>query len=276
MDVHLPRQLKTQLLSPLGMMPRAFRSRALPLICGRDERGESIVKGFSLALLSSQRRSRSSSAPSFNGSPSLASIKESLERNALLFPNKVAVSDGRIKLTNTELFERSLHLARLFREHFRLEAGAHVSFASSNRSECIEVYAACGMAGVVCAPVNCVLEEKEMSAVFSNSKPKVVFVEESLLEKVCKALRISSLKHIKAAPFGRHQVGGADTEVIVWGDQYQSLMAISRHDDDCSEEGDCARNVGGEQVGTSTCTDVALKDRICDLDESWLCLHSSG
>ncbi|GAB5363223.1 hypothetical protein AAMO2058_000865300 [Amorphochlora amoebiformis] len=182
------------------------------------------------------------------GMPYLASISESIALQAILQPNKVAVRDLRRSLSFDEFFRRSQRLAGRFME-LGIRPGQHVSFVSSNRSECMEVYAACAMSQVVCSPVNCCLEAKEMAPILSNSKPKVIFTETRLIDKVQKAVRLAS----------KHEPDNLGSpEFVTWTD-------------DVEPKGEYEKEWMSMAQSQQP---YPLPDP--DLDAHWLCLHSSG
>jgi acyl-CoA synthetase (AMP-forming)/AMP-acid ligase II len=90
-------------------------------------------------------------------------IGESLRRNALKFPKKIAVRDERGELTYAELNARVNHLANSWRG-IGLNKKDHVAVLLGNRNEHVEVLFALAKAGLVGLPLDPKWRGREISA----------------------------------------------------------------------------------------------------------------
>ena len=88
---------------------------------------------------------------------------ESLRRNALKLPKKLAVRDERGELTYAELNGRVNHLANSLRG-IGLNKNKHVAVLLGNRSEHVEVLFALAKAGLVGLPLDPKWRGREISA----------------------------------------------------------------------------------------------------------------
>jgi acyl-CoA synthetase (AMP-forming)/AMP-acid ligase II len=90
-------------------------------------------------------------------------VGESVRRNALKFPKKVAVSDERGELTYKELNARANQLAHSL-QRIGLNKGDHVAVLLGNRSEHVEVLFAIAKVGLVGLPLDPKWRAREISA----------------------------------------------------------------------------------------------------------------
>jgi acyl-CoA synthetase (AMP-forming)/AMP-acid ligase II len=103
-----------------------------------------------------------------------------LQRNSLLRPQALALSDAQRDCTWRELDERTSSLAGALVER-GLRKGDRVMVLSANRVEVLELFFAAAKSGVIICPVNPTFSLPEIEYVVSNVRPGLVFAERSIL-----------------------------------------------------------------------------------------------
>jgi long-chain acyl-CoA synthetase len=93
-----------------------------------------------------------------------------LERNSVLFANRVAIIDidQEKRLTYAELNRRVNQLANSL-QMLGISSGDHVAFLMNDKAECLELLFALNRIGAVWVPVNCRFTEKEVLAQIQHS-----------------------------------------------------------------------------------------------------------
>jgi acyl-CoA synthetase (AMP-forming)/AMP-acid ligase II len=104
-------------------------------------------------------------------------IDHLMKRSARLFPDVVAVHDGRARRTFAELALRASHLAAGLKTT-GLGVGDRVAIVARNRVEYVELYFALAELGAVAVPINWRLRSHEMAYIISDSRARAIFAEE--------------------------------------------------------------------------------------------------
>lgn len=121
-------------------------------------------------------------------------IGDTLEKNRRFYPDRLAVTDGKRRITYREFTGnvfRTMHV--LF--HLKLAKGDRVACLLSNVPEIMELYFAVPFSGMIIVPLNYRLSPEELRFQLEDSGAKVLVVEKQFLEKI--ALIRSDLKGIK-------------------------------------------------------------------------------
>jgi acyl-CoA synthetase (AMP-forming)/AMP-acid ligase II len=105
----------------------------------------------------------------------------SLNKALTLFPNKVAIVDADKRFTYAQLGKRIANLVAAMQE-LGLRKGDVVAIAAPNCHEYMEVYYACGIAGIVLSPLNYRLAAREICAILEEAEAKLVFVHKDFAE----------------------------------------------------------------------------------------------
>ena len=91
-----------------------------------------------------------------------------LRKAVELYPEKIGVIDGDIRLTYVEVHKRVSSLARFFQEQ-RIEAGDRIAILEPNSHEFLETYYACAGIGAILNPLNYRLSAEEISFILRDS-----------------------------------------------------------------------------------------------------------
>lgn len=102
---------------------------------------------------------------------------DALLRNAQRFPNKLALDDGRVKRTYSDLQLRTNCLANYFLKQ-GICPGDHVALSCGNRSEHLEVIFALAKIGVTAVPFDHHWSRQESDAMLNFFAPKAFVIEE--------------------------------------------------------------------------------------------------
>jgi acyl-CoA synthetase (AMP-forming)/AMP-acid ligase II len=102
-----------------------------------------------------------------------------LERAASLYPASEAVVDGDVRLTYSQLRDRSARLAAFF-DSQGIQKGERVSALLWNGHEFIETYFACAAVGAVLNPLNVRLALPEFAAVLHDCTPRWLIADSRL------------------------------------------------------------------------------------------------
>jgi acyl-CoA synthetase (AMP-forming)/AMP-acid ligase II len=97
-----------------------------------------------------------------------------IQNTARRAPAAAAVIEGDRTLTYAQLDERSNRLADVLVRGFDVQRGDRVALLTPNRTEIVEVMAACAKLGAVYCGLNFRLGEEEYDAILENAAPKLV------------------------------------------------------------------------------------------------------
>ena len=98
------------------------------------------------------------------------------ERNARLFPNKVAIENDNHKITFAEMLDMVRSLGNGLKTH-GLKSGDVIAVLSRNSEQFFLLYGAAAYIGAIIAPINWRLSADEILYIISDCTPKVIFVE---------------------------------------------------------------------------------------------------
>jgi len=109
---------------------------------------------------------------------SFCTVKHLIERNARLYPNKIAMKEFETgkKCTFKQLKDRSYRIGKALRS-IGLKKGDRVGILSQNSFEYMEAILYVPSAGFIFVPVNFRLAAGEMAGVLSDAEPLVLFVD---------------------------------------------------------------------------------------------------
>ena len=99
----------------------------------------------------------------------------SLNKALTLFPNKEAIVDGEKRFTYRDLGKRVANVVANM-QALGLRKGDVVAIAAPNCHQYLEIYYACGIAGIVLSPLNYRLAVREMSQILIEADCKLLFV----------------------------------------------------------------------------------------------------
>jgi acyl-CoA synthetase (AMP-forming)/AMP-acid ligase II len=92
-------------------------------------------------------------------------------------PDRIAVVDGEIHLSFSQVLENAYRLASTLRSK-GLSAGSVVSFQLPNWHEAVVINLACSIGGFVCNPIVPIYRDAEVGYILKNSRTSVLFVPE--------------------------------------------------------------------------------------------------
>lgn len=110
-------------------------------------------------------------------------ISDFTKKNARLYGNKLAVIDGDVKITFALFDERVNRLANAILK-MGLAKGDRVAVLSENAYQYVELYFACGKAGLPIVPLNFRSASKELVYVINDSSSKLLFFGDRYLDTV--------------------------------------------------------------------------------------------
>lgn len=96
-----------------------------------------------------------------------------LTRAATLYADRVAVVDGKIRLTYSALEQRVRRLAGAFAAR-GLEPGDRVALFGRNSFRSLEVHLACAQAGLILIPLNIRLAQPEIAFILNETGARLV------------------------------------------------------------------------------------------------------
>jgi acyl-CoA synthetase (AMP-forming)/AMP-acid ligase II len=127
-------------------------------------------------------------------------VGDTLTRTAWRMPDKLAVVDGKKRLTYAELNEQVNKLANSLSSH-GYKRGDRISLLAGNSLEFLLTYYACAKLGVVCVPINTGWMADEIGYVLGHSKAQGVIVESQLADNLLPALEsVGTLQEVVLAP----------------------------------------------------------------------------
>ncbi|MCF8567951.1 acyl--CoA ligase [Alicyclobacillus tolerans] len=133
-------------------------------------------------------------------------LPETLSRSAVLYPDKLAIVQGNVRLSYNQFYERVLAAARYLRGSLNLETGERLAIIEKNTIEfCIMVYAAL-VAGLIVVPVSTKLKPPEMAVILNNARVRAVFTEIEDLDQKLSGLLETPVYFIKS----RHLIADGD------------------------------------------------------------------
>jgi crotonobetaine/carnitine-CoA ligase len=108
-----------------------------------------------------------------------------LEAQALVHPEKVLVQElpTGVKRTYLETRDQAARYAGTLAQS-GVEAGDRITIICSNRIEFLDLWLGCGWQGAIAAPINTAVKGLQLEHVLGNSDPKVIVVEDDLLERL--------------------------------------------------------------------------------------------
>lgn len=118
-------------------------------------------------------------------------IGETLERNRRLYPERVAITDGRKQVTYKEFVGKVYRLMNTLLD-MGLAKGDRVACLLSNIPEYMELYFAVPMCGMVIVPLNYRLASEELRFIIENAGASALFVEgtfQKAIDAILPALR---------------------------------------------------------------------------------------
>ena len=107
----------------------------------------------------------------------------SLNKALTLFPGKEALIDGSKRFTYKQFGARVAGLIAALHS-LGLKKGSVVSVAAPNCHEYMEIYYACGIAGIVLSPLNYRLSVREIAAILEDSESGALLVHSDFVDKV--------------------------------------------------------------------------------------------
>lgn len=121
-------------------------------------------------------------------------LGDTLERNRRFYPDRMAVTDGRRKVTHGEFTDRVFQLMHGLLE-LNLAKGDRVACLLSNMPEIMELYFAVPFRGMIIVPLNYRLSPKELQFQLEDSGSRLLVVEKQFVDKI-ESIRLD-LKGIK-------------------------------------------------------------------------------
>jgi long-chain acyl-CoA synthetase len=121
-------------------------------------------------------------------------IGDTLERNRRFYPDRMAVTDGRKRLSYREFVDRIFRLMNALFD-LNMAKGDRIACLLSNVPEIMEVYFAVPFNGMVIVPLNYRLSPKELQFQLEESGARLLVVEKRFMDKV-ESIR-SDLRGIK-------------------------------------------------------------------------------
>ena len=123
-------------------------------------------------------------------------LDEIVRRNALRFPDKLALMMDQNARTWSELDQRIDQLANAFIAE-NLKPGDRLAILAFNCPEYLEIYFACARTGVIAVPVNFRLTEDELTEILDHAQPLLFIAAQECLDLARPvSARISSIKKI--------------------------------------------------------------------------------
>ena len=113
-------------------------------------------------------------------------VSHTLQRAFSLFPERLAVIDGEVRLTYRELTERVQRLAAALRAR-GLQPGDRVAIVDWNSHRYLETYYACAHAGLALMPLNSRLSSRELISILKDADARALLFSEpfvNLFEEV--------------------------------------------------------------------------------------------
>lgn len=140
-----------------------------------------------------------------------------LERPVLQFPDKIALIDGETRLTYREFGDRVYQLANGLRAQ-GVNQGDAVAALCLNHHRFIEIYFACHALGAIVVPLNIRLAAPELIYILTDSKTRVLFIDEPFLPML-EAIRegTSDLKAVYFSDHGDTPDGMKNLEELIEG-----------------------------------------------------------
>jgi len=118
-----------------------------------------------------------------------------MERNARLFPNKVAIEHGNHRITFAEMLDMVRSLGSGLKAH-GVKSGDVIAILSRNSEQFFLLYGAAACIGAIIAPINWRLSTDEIQYIISDCTPAMIFVE-SEIEKLVAQLSFHGLPSSK-------------------------------------------------------------------------------
>lgn len=110
-------------------------------------------------------------------------IGDTLERNRRFYPDRLAITDGKTRVTHKEFADNVFRtMQALF--HLNLARGDRVACLLSNVPEIMELYFAVPFSGMIIVPLNYRLSPKELQFQIENSGARILVVEKQYVEKI--------------------------------------------------------------------------------------------
>ncbi len=103
----------------------------------------------------------------------MASIVEQVFANAVKYPDKVALTDGKLSLTYAELSRQILYAKEILENEYQLNNGDAVIIAANKQLSFVAVYFACHLIGVIVLPLAPDINEKRLSLIVKRTNPRL-------------------------------------------------------------------------------------------------------
>lgn len=110
-------------------------------------------------------------------------IGDTLERNRRFYPNRMAVTDGKRKVTHKEFTDNVFRLMNALFD-WKLARGDRVACLLSNIPEIMELYFAVPYSGMIIVPLNYRLSTKELQFQLEDSGARLLVVEEQFISRI--------------------------------------------------------------------------------------------
>jgi len=123
-------------------------------------------------------------------------ISDITRKNASLYPNRVALIDGYVKINFYEFNQRVNRLANAI-VNLGLSKGDRVAVLSENAYQYMELYFACAKAGLPIVPLNYRSASEELAYVIDDSSAKLIFFGSrylNIVKKIKNYLTCCSMK----------------------------------------------------------------------------------
>ena len=139
-----------------------------------------------------------------------------LERTAAVFPDRVGIVDGDLRLTWAELAERARRLAVALQEA-GIERGDRVAFLALNAHELLEAHFGVPAAGAVLVAVNSRLMEDEVAYILEHSGSRLLVVDTALEAVGAAAAARAGITHVRVCGPGAPADGERSYEALLAG-----------------------------------------------------------
>ena len=157
-------------------------------------------------------------------------IGDTLERNRRFYPDRMAVTDGKRRISHKEFTDNVFRLMNALLD-LKLARGDRVACLLSNVPEIMELYFAVPFSGMIIVPLNYRLSPRELQFQLEDSGARVLVVEEQFISKI-EPIR-AELKGIREFVLvGQPRGGYFDYEEVRSGYAPDIPKGIEVHEDD--------------------------------------------
>lgn len=153
-----------------------------------------------------------------------------VETNSLKYRGKIALVDGNLSISYSELNSLSSTIANALSQKFGIQRGCRIAVVSRNSIYYAALLFAIWKIGAVAVPVNWRLKGEELKYIIINSEPSILFYEKEFESEIMHAVDTTEMYLTLVLINGTSSKGFTLNDLLRWGRNFSLSFTVEPND----------------------------------------------